>query len=212
MDYNNVNYQAALSLIQEGDVLLFRGHSFSARWITWVRGGMYSHAALASWRLEGESPLLECVEFREWKGGRTVNLKHEVEKYSGRIDVYRPCSKFLKYVVKRTGQDIIVVEDWVEYDGRKVTDTMRQMTGLPYGWHRIWLLARYHLPGLRFWFKPNIDDKSDNGGLYPVCSTAVAASIRRNFVDPTPNLADYEMLPDDLGRSAIFNYILTLVK
>src|SRR5574337_490698 len=86
--YNN----EARELIQEADVLLFRGTGWTSKLLMKAAGGQYSHVALASWcpKCDGDKDILECVEFREWIGGRTSNLSHQIEQHNGLIDVYRP--------------------------------------------------------------------------------------------------------------------------
>src|SRR5690348_1590650 len=82
--YNN----EAKNLIQEADVLLFRGKGIFSKILMKAAGGEYSHVAIAGWNLEDK--ILECIEFREWIGGRTTNLSHQIEQHNGLIDVYRP--------------------------------------------------------------------------------------------------------------------------
>jgi len=182
-----------------------------SRAIQWAGRGQYSHAAMASWRDKPANSLLECVEFREWKGGRTVALSTQVAALSGQIDVFRVSSRVEEIQLQKLGTGVEIQSAWVDYDGKAATEVMRELTGLPYGWHRIWLLGRESLPLIRFFFTPNFEDKSENGGLYPVCSTAVAAAIRRKFVDLMPNLSDNEMSPSDLGRCRDLHYLFTLV-
>ena len=82
-----VSYKEARKLIQEADVLLFRSDKFpSISWlISTYTSGLHSHAAIASW--DGDS--LDCVEIREFKGGRSVRLSSQVKQFSGQIDVFR---------------------------------------------------------------------------------------------------------------------------
>ena len=60
-DFVYVPYDNALSLVHEGDVLLFRGKKFWSFFIRQITQSPYSHAALASWH-NGDNELLEIVE------------------------------------------------------------------------------------------------------------------------------------------------------
>lgn len=166
---------------------------------------MHSHVGMASWYED----TLECVEFREFKGGRTVALRLQVEENDGNIDVFRP--KPLFPVLESIGKYIDV-----GYNGHAATRWMRKMTGLPYGWDRIWMLAKYHLLGIRWFTPPNFDDKSTNGHVYPVCSTAIATAIRMGgysgLADLRPLKSDHVMTPPDIASSPVLDYIFTLKK
>src|SRR5688572_26557383 len=116
-----VPYKDAVHIIQEGDILLFRGGGFVSYWIKWASRGEYSHIGIAS----KHGHMVECVEFREFKGGRTVNLRNYVNDLSGRIDVYRVSSSALVYHL--TG-DHQVKRDVISYNGKAVTATMRELT------------------------------------------------------------------------------------
>lgn len=196
-------YAEAKLLIAEGDVLLFRGAGWTSRWIKWAGKGRYSHAAMASWN----GKLLECVEFREWQGGRTVSLDTQISEYPNIIDVYRVsrnCEVF------QLGTDNKVVRELYKYNGREATNHLRRMTGLPYGWGRIWKLAKHQIPLSRFFSEPEFNDKAEDETIYPVCSTAVAAAIRKTFVDLMPNLADKEMTPSHLANCRDLHYLFTI--
>ena len=47
-------------------------------------GGAHSHAAMAHW----DDDDLQCVEFREFKGGRAVSMKSQVETHPDNIDEF----------------------------------------------------------------------------------------------------------------------------
>ena len=80
-----VPYHEAKQSIKEADVLLYRGKGLVSWLIKRYGGGMHSHAAMAHW--DGEH--LECLEFREFKGGRSVSLKSQVATHPDNIDVFR---------------------------------------------------------------------------------------------------------------------------
>lgn len=206
-----VKYSDALPLIEEGDVLLFRGKGFISWLIKWAGKGKYSHVAMASWRGRPHKSSLELCEIREFRGGRIVDLKRQVKQHSGQIDVYRLSSKVETIKLVEDEGKISVRSEWSELNGCAITTTMREISGIPYGWRRIWKMARYQMPFIRWFFKPDFEDKASNGHLYLVCSTAVASAIRQNYVDIMPNISDMEMQPSDLSRCRDLHYLFTLV-
>ena len=68
------------------------------------------------------------------------------------------------------------------------------------------MLSRF-VPGIRL-LKQNVND--DEVAKAKVCSTAVTVSLRRNFMDPVPYLADARVSPADLARSPIIQYLFTI--
>lgn len=202
-----IPYSEAKSLLNEGDVLLFKGRGIFSRAIKIASEGQYSHAAVASgWKANGHI-LWECVEFREGKGGRTVSLERQVNEWPEAIDVYRVAPNFLH--MDFDGKKVNITN--VEFNGRCATNHMRAMTGLPYGWKRIWWIAQHKLPFLRWFY--NIDSVTNDENkdlIYPVCSTAVAYSYSKCGYDLVPNRANQWTEPSDLARSALLNYLFTL--
>ena len=77
-----VPYHEAKQYIKEADVLLFRGEGLISWLIKRYGSGVHSHAGMAHW--DGDN--LECVEFREFKGARSVSLKSQVEPHPNNID------------------------------------------------------------------------------------------------------------------------------
>lgn len=209
MKYCYIPYTEAKKYINEGDVLLFRSKGLISYFIRKAGEGLYSHAALASWVYTpgGHKSRLECVEFREWKGGRAVNLRSQVNAADGKIDVYRASSP--QTVLQYDCQNRLVSAKTKYFDGVKITDHLRKLTGLPYGWKRIWWLAKFKIPFLRLRTNGSVyNDEADL--IYPVCSTAVAHCYSKNFTDLTPLRSDNRMEPSDLARSPILNYLFTL--
>lgn len=207
--------EEARLLIQEADVLLFRGKGFFSKLIQRAGESDYSHVALASWYNGSRAAsLLEVTEFREGKGGRTVNLMSAYKTHleQGLIDVYRVNKPLYKTFYNLQTKKVEKVA--IDFNAKGVTRYMRNLTGLPYGWQRIWWIAKNKLAGIR-WFAnvDNIDDDNssiDISKIYPVCSTAVAACFSKHGYDLTPNRADEFMEPSDIARSALLNYLFTL--
>lgn len=204
MEFNVIPFSKAYSLIQEGDILLFRGQGFVAKAIQITGKGLYSHAALASW----SGHILECVEFREWKGGRTVSLLTQAKQFPKLIDVYRVASPQTICQPQWNNGELEIIKKEIVYNGRDVTNTMRQLTGLSYGYKRILWLMAYHAPISRWFIPAEIDDKKED--IYPVCSTAVSAAIRQNYVDLVPFKSDSQMEPSDIARSCMTYYLFTI--
>ena len=223
MKLNVKSYRYIKEYIQEGDVLLFRGEGFFSKLISSTEQTPYTHVALASWPSGNASQdeILECVEFREGSlfgslfggnsggGGRCVNLAQEVQKYKRQIDVYRPDPNFYSYDLDDYGTNL--VQNVKDFDGKQVTNIMRSLTGLPYGWKRIYWMAKHKLLALRFMV--DMDDLiSDSTGdiIYPVCSTAVAYCFNKCGYDLVRNRSDQWTEPGDIARSVKLNYLFTL--
>lgn len=212
-------YSRARSMIREGDVLLFRGQGPVAWFIQKAGEGKYTHVGLASWH--GDN--LEIVEFREGNPialifgstagtgqGHAVYLESQVKRHSGNIDVYRPVAYHQTAVYDKDMG--IVVHDMKRFDGRKITDALRRMTGTPYGWKTIFGFLKYNAFGLRLLY--NTSRRALDDGFvdqnFPVCSTAVAQLFREYYVDLVPNKSDSSTEPSDISRSSLLNYIFTL--
>ncbi len=219
-----LTYQKAKPLINEADVLLFRGKGWVSFFIQKAAESPYSHVGVASWvngRHNTKDGILDCVEFREGKGGRAVNLEIQVNNLPGQIDVYRPIPSVTQwkfcpnpnFIVKQqaeVGQEpFILLRN--NLDAKQVTDTMRRMTGLPYGWKRIWWLAKHKMVGFRLFTDVNslmCDTLEDV--VYPVCSTTVAYAFNKAGFDLIHNKCDQWTEPGDIARSARLSYLFTL--
>ena len=209
MKYQYLNFHIAKEYIQEGDVLLFRGKGFVPYLIKVASQGPYTHVGLASWvfNRNGNAEYLECVEFREWKGGRAVNLEKQVKFYNKQIDVYRATNPF--YENYFLDGEIHTVEH--RFWGRSVTNCLREVTGIPYGWKRIWWLGKHHFLGTRLWLpKESDEDNLEEELIYPVCSTIIAHCYHKHFTDLTHNRSNSRMEPSDIARSPLLNYLFTL--
>ena len=193
---NIIPYSEALPLIQEADILLFRGNGIISWLIKRYGSGVHSHVGIAHW----DNGNLQCVEFREFKGGRSVSLKRQVNNNPLGIDVFR-AAKRVDYE-----NDSYILDDSVKF---KITTTMLKLTGLPYGWKNIWKLFKHYLPFCRL-APQNIKD--NNTTKIFVCSTAAAYAYRTSYIDPVPYLADSAVTPADLARSSLFEYQFTLQK
>ena len=200
---NPIKYDQAKELIQEGDILLFRGSGAIGFLIKRYTGGVHSHVALA----HKDGDVLECVEFREFMGGRSVSLKSQVDSSPLNIDVFRPVKSISYEEMDAEGNTKLIEKNYTEETALAMTEDIIRWTGQPYGWSNIWKMFLRFIPGARL-FQQNIND--DEVAKAKVCSTAVTVALRRNFMDPVPYLADDRVSPADLARSPILQYLFTI--
>ena len=173
--------------IQSGDLLLFRRRGLIAA----AGRGRHGHAAKAAW-WEGDLFLLET---RAAVGCRAVTLSSQVRRYPGRIDVYE---------TNPQGR-------WSEYDRTRAVRFMRRLAGCDYGYWGIFQAALLHLPVVRLFVRPVVDDRAVDRRP-PFCSQACAMADRLGGgVDPVKHLADRLTEPADLARSPFYRYRFTLI-
>ena len=200
---NPIKYDQAKELIKEGDILLFRGSGTIGFLIKRYTGGVHSHVALA----HKDGDVLECVEFREFMGGRSVSLKSQVDNSPLNIDVFRPVKSISYEEMDAEGNTKLIEKNYTEETASAMTEDIIRWTGQPYGWSNIWKMFLRFIPGARL-FQQNIND--DEVAKAKGCSTAVTVALRRNFMDPVPYLADDRVSPADLARSPILQYLFTI--
>ena len=204
-----LSYVEAKELIQEGDILLFRGTGLISSFIKMAGEGEYSHIAVAS-RHNGT---WEAVEFREWYGGRTVNLENyirECKKSKTEIDIYRPTNIFRSIKFDYKTREFLFIDK--DFNGKIVTDCMRNLTGLPYSYRRIWLifkikLFRWHI----LWdIKKITNEIPTQEVIYPVCSTVLEHCFAIKGFPILKRKSDQFTEPSDFSRSPRLNYLFTL--
>ena len=204
-------YDEVENLIEEGDILLFRGQGWISKLLKISAESVHSHVAIASWH-NGSSefpPILECVEFKEGKGGRAVNLKRQVEYNDCLIDVFRPIPFMTTLKYDSDNSVVNVVRE--EFNGKLVTNTMRQLSGLPYGYKRIWWIAKHKMVGFRlFYSKEDLVNDEIQDIIYPVCSTAIAHSFSKHGYDLIKNKSDEYTEPGHIALSPRLGYLFTL--
>jgi hypothetical protein len=180
-------FAEARQKIHDGDLLLFRRRGP----ISIAGRGEHCHAAKAAW-WDGD---LFCLEVLEWHGGRAVTLASQVEQYPGRYDVFQanPRSR------------------WHDYDRAGAVRFMRRLCGCNYGYTGLITASFLHLPIVRWFVRPNMNDIAIDRRP-PFCSQACAMADRiGGGVDPVPHLADRLTEPADLARSPFYRYRFTLV-
>ena len=200
---NPIKYGRAKELIQEGDILLFRGSGIIGFLIKRYTAGVHSHVALA----HKDGDILECVEFREFMGGRSVSLKSQVDNAPLSIDVFRPVKSISYEEMDKDGNLKLIEKNYTKEIASAMTEDIIRWTGQPYGWKNIWKMLLRFIPGARL-FQQNFND--DEVAKAKVCSTAVTVALRRNYMDPVPYLADDRVSPADLARSPLLQYLFTI--
>jgi hypothetical protein len=200
---NPIKYDQAKELIQEGDILLFQGSGIIGFLIKRYTGGLHSHVALA----HKDGDILECVEFREFMGGRSVSLKSQVDGAPLSIDVFRPVKSISYDEIDKDGNFKLIEKNYTKEIASAMTEDIIRWTGQPYGWKNIWKMLLRFIPGARL-FQQNFND--DEVAKAKVCSTAVTVALRRNYMDPVPYLADDRVSPADLARSPLLQYLFTI--
>lgn len=205
----SLSYDSAIKHIRTGDVLLFKAPPFpSIGWaITKYTGGAHSHVGLA--KKDGKH--CYCVEQREFKGGRMVNLETQVIANPGRIDVYRAKDSV---VGANSGfsDGMFFVENekyqFTEAVADAIIDSGLELTGTKYGWANIWNIFKGYAPFFRFIYqRKNGDDELTEAY---VCSTLVAYAYRVNYLDLCPNIKDARTTPADIAQSGLLDYLFTI--
>jgi hypothetical protein len=173
--------------IRDGDLLLFRRRGM----ISIAGRGEHSHAAKAAWW--GDE--LFCLEVTAIHGGRAVTLASQVQQYPGRYDVYQANPR----------------NRWPNYDRSGAVRFMRRLCGWNYGYAGLIVASFLHLPIVRWFVRPDMDDTAVDRRP-PFCSQACAMADRLGGgVDPVPHLADRLTEPADLARSPFYRYRFTLI-
>ena len=208
-----VPYKDARELIQEADLLLYRGKAWHSYCIQRATRSEHSHIGLASWHngVNKTKATLETIEFHGFRGGGvTFKVSNLFPKYSKLIDVYRP-NKTCEHIIYNTISKQI--ETHLDtFDGKAITNTMRGLTGLPYGWKRIWWFIKSYFFGFRFFYDiENLTSDEIKDIIYPVCSTAIAYSFSKNKFKLIHARADDWTQPGDFAMSPMTNYLFTLV-
>jgi hypothetical protein len=173
--------------IRNGDLLLFRRRGA----ISIAGRGEHSHAAKAAWWEDD----LFCLEVLSWYGGRAVTLASQVQQCPGRIDVFQTNPR----------------NRWPHYDRDGAVRFMRGLCGCNYGYMGLIVAAFLHMPIVRWFVRPDVDDTTVDRRP-PFCSQVCAMADRiGGGVDPVPHLADRLTEPADLARSPFYKYRFTLV-
>ena len=179
-------YEDVRLKIRDGDLLLFRRPGL----ISIAGRGRHCHAAKAAW-WGNDLFLLEVLHFT---GGRAVTLSSQVRRWPGRYDVY----------------EVNPANRWPDYDRTAATRLMKRMCGCDYGYRGLLTAAMLHLPIVRCFVRPSVDDEAIDRRP-PFCSHACVMADRiGGGDDPVRHLADRLTEPADLARSPFYRYRFTL--
>lgn len=204
-----VKFSDAAPMIERGDVLLYRGFSFVSFLISGFTDSVYTHVAVVDkFDLDGE-PFCELVQFREFKGGMASSLWRDVEKYSGKIDVFRPERSAEVSEYDETTKSVKTVA--VPFDSERVLSKMRKITGQEYGYARILALWFRAAPLARFFTPKSVLNATPERLVFPVCSSSVSWCFSKTgylLVRKNPNWTT----PGDLAYSPRLSYLFTLEK
>lgn len=160
-------------------------------------GGPWCHVtAAALWKTPGMAgSRVMSVGYDEHRGGVAVPLSQEIERFPGTISVLRV--KHLNAISR----------------GSILAQLVGHLGG-DYEWRNIKLFAIGHFVGLRFLFGSRYRDwvaEASKSTVNGICSQHVARSFFRGanvrFVDKRFN----DTSPNDIGLSAIVEYLGTLV-
>ncbi len=186
-------YSAVRDQIRDGDLMLKQGKGVGAWFIGIAGRSPYTHAGMACW-WHDDLFLLEVQR----TGGRAVMLSRQVEKYPGQWDVFE---------ANHYPRNVLLLPD---YNSDASCSFMRRLCGCDYGFVGLAAAALLHLPVVRWFVRPDIDDDARDRRP-PFCSQACAMAYRiGGGVDPVENLADRLTEPGDLARSPFFQYRFTL--
>ena len=217
-NFRSTAVENVIDKLQTGDVLLYRGRGVASFFISGLTDSRYTHVGILFF--ENGEPMVKIVDkpsrldrafvahFREWKGGIIVSLKREVKRYRGRIDVYRPSKEFPVVAINFDGT---VNESTIPYDGNRVANKIKALTGIDYGWSRIAVLWARKWFGLRLFTKKTGEVTDIHAPLIsPVCSSSIAWCFNTcGYVlvnNKNPNL----VTPADLAESPHLHYLYTL--
>ena len=206
-----INLADAIPLLQEADILLFKAKPsiFSLSW--WIARytlSEYSHVSMVNFN-ENE---VYCIEFREFIGSRNHPLKEELDN-GYVIDIFR-VSRLISYPQfnKTTGLVEQTTKEFTPEIASNITRTAKEHVHRKegYSWNIIWKIAGIFIPLYRLFVNRNPIIEEDTKNF--VCSTFVAYSYRKNFIDLVPGISDEYTQPGDIGRSSHLNYLFTIKK
>lgn len=195
----------AINYINSGDIALFEGSGPVSKIIrTFSGGGSFSHVGLLSWT--GTS--IECLEYREFKGARAVNLKREVEKKPGKIAVFSCTDEISRWLYDKTEKRL--KEKRLILDRIGVVNCMRELLGSDYNYSSIWNIAKRNIPGLRLFYSMNADDSISDGSKF-ICSSSLAHCFTKVNFDLFPYKADNLVTPNDYAENPLLSYLFHLI-
>jgi hypothetical protein len=196
----SVPYSVAARWMQPGDLLLWRPHGKpiprARGWIVaqLTRSGRHCHASMVA----RAAKWWTTIGTEEGRGGIEEPLEELVNRYPGKIDLYRANAG----------------NRWPEFSRDGTVAWARQhVVGRRYGW---WATIRCALSRVVFlrWIPYFCPDRRDeaNGTKPPNCSAAVSMATRLGGgVDPVKGRSDISTEPGDLAGSLFYEDPIALV-
>lgn len=167
---NPLAYADARAHVRNGDLLLWRPTSLVGRFICWVTGSVYSHAAMAGWW----GDCLCSLEMRSWSGGVAGMLSQQILQSPGKCDVFRVRG----------------------ISGQKSVQVMVRRTNSPYGWINFLHVGWRKLFPWAVWEHVH----TGKHGADVVCSSAVAYACEIGGRSACrPGQTFYDLAPGDLA-------------
>ncbi len=181
-------YQHIRGLVRDGDNAMFRNGGAQQ-----IEAGpnTYTHIGKCIWLRgeQGHEDTLMIAEQREFRGGRIVTLSSQIDKYPGKIDIWRP----------NCGARI----------ARKSALLVARQAGHEYGWGSVWraIVMKFSLLRLLFGYMPDTTDESlSSWDELKHCSQTVCWAERlagkKDGYDPAPRIGDKWCLPNDLANAS----------
>lgn len=184
MKSNPVVYKKIREDINDGDVLLFKGHGIISAIIKWKTKSEYSHAGIVAW-WNDRLMVLEAVG----KGVVARPISYDLEKYKHAIDYYR-LKKEVSITDQKRTQMVIFAQEQL---------------GKEYNHFQIFVF----FIKLLFGMKLSKSDKTNNYNTY-FCSQYVASIYARNGYDLAVEQSDSYTSPDNIRQSDKLEFVGTL--
>lgn len=206
----NINWSIAKTLIQEGDILLFRAkpNFWSLSW--WVAKysmSQYSHVSLATIMDNGD---IGCLEFRELVGSRLHPFIEELSR-GNMVDVYR-VNRSVSHIEfsQEAYRFTQTTKEFSPEIAKQITDEGKLHVSRKegYAWSIIWKISGILIPIYRLFVDRNPKIEQDARGF--VCSTFVVHLYRKYYVDLVKNISDEYTTPGDIASSNYLNYLFTI--
>jgi hypothetical protein len=177
-----ISYEAARSLIRNGDMGLARGCTLEGSLITEVTGSPYTHATMFGW---AKPNTLMIGETRQHRDGRLIDARSEIIRWPGYYDVFRVRDK--------------------RYNGNDAWTFVCHAAGSCYSWShilRVWARRR-----LGTWIQPAPNSNEPASSRF--CSELAHAALRAGH---GPELKDHDsdVAPGDLADLKHFRYLFTV--
>ena len=172
--------------MRDGDLVFFKGTSLISKVIAAMGGCPVTHVGMiAKVDLNPRAKSVLLLEMREFIGGRMVSLANEVENRKGEM-YWIPLDPLNRF----------------DLDRDAIVDKMVEFTGKQYNYWQVIRAGISHLPFLRFFFKPSLEDVLSKD-LPLFCSACCGYAIQHGGHDTVHFLANAWTEPCDLYRSLI---------